>query len=506
MRGVIRVLRDVLHLDREKDPDVLRQAAQLLERENQRLTAKVVELTRQLLAAQGKDVAGLQLRLAELEQQLAQRNKALFAPSSEKRKKQKTGEGERATQTGHGPRPQPTLPIVEKVHTLDDADKACAACGGTLTEWAGQAETRDEIDVVERRFVVTRHVRTKYRCACGGCVETAPVPVTLCEGGRYSTDFAIEVATSKYVDHAPLERQVRTMAREGLVVDSQTLWDQLERLARALAPTADALGAHVRSQPVVFADETRWRLMGPKGQDAGEASRWQVWVVACDDAVSYRIQDSRSMEAARVVLGEYAGVVVCDGYRVYSALAKQQPGLRLAHCWAHVRRKFLDVEPFFPTEVSAIVGLIGELYAIEQSCPPGREGDTLRRELRRARARDVLTRIQQWALDVVTTPESALGKAIAYMAGLWSGLTTFLENPRVPLDNNGAERAVRGPVVGRKNHYGSRSQRGTEVAALFYTLVESAKLCGVEPKAYLRRATEAALGGGPVVLPHTLRA
>lgn len=98
-------------------------------------------------------------------------------------------------------------------------------------------------------------------------------------------------------------------------------------------------------------------------------------------------------------------------------------------------------------------------------------------------------------------PESSLGKAISYMGGLWPGLIRFLDEPRIPLDNNATERALRGPVVGRNNHYGSRSRRGTEVAALFYSLLETAKLCGVEPKAYLRRAVEAALRGERVPLP-----
>lgn len=477
----------------------------LLERENQRLTAKVVELTRQLLSAQGKDASELQLRLAALEEQLAKRNKMLFSPSTEKRPKSKAKTDERPAQPGHGPRPQPELPRIEVDHDLDEADKVCKACGLQMAEWEGQAETREEVDVIERQFVIKRHVRRKYRCRCGGCVETAPAPVTLTEGGRYSTDFAIEVATAKYVDHAPLERQVRTMAREGLAVDSQTLWDQLERLARVLEPTSVALGKYVRGKSVVFADETRWRLMGAKGQDEGEASRWQMWAVACTDAVTYCLQDSRSTDAAAVALADYAGVVVCDGYQAYSALAKRRPGLTLAHCWAHVRRKYLDIEPFFPAQVATILGLISELYDVEKACPSGAEGDALRRELRQTRSRAVLLRIQQWAVDVSTTRESGLGKAIAYMAGLWSGLVVFVENPAVPLDNNGAERAVRGPVVGRKNHYGSRSRRGTEVAALFYSLVESAKLSGVEPKAYLRRATAAALAGEPPVLPHHLR-
>jgi transposase len=91
------------------------------------------------------------------------------------------------------------------------------------------------------------------------------------------------------------------------------------------------------------------------------------------------------------------------------------------------------------------------------------------------------------------------------MTGLWTGLTRFLDNPRIPLDNNAAERAERGPVIGRKNHYGSRSRRGTEVAAIFYSLVESAKLAGVEPKTYLHLAVIAALTGQPIPLPHEIR-
>ena len=138
--------------------------------------------------------------------------------------------------------------------------------------------------MIGRRFVLLKHKRKKYRCRCSACIETAPAPPKLLEGGRYSTDFAIEVAVNKYLDHAPLERQVRIMTREGLEVDSQTLWDQIDRLAALVRPAYDRLHEHVKSHPVVCADETRWRLMGPKGQDAGEATRWQVWAVVAPDA------------------------------------------------------------------------------------------------------------------------------------------------------------------------------------------------------------------------------
>jgi transposase len=175
--------------------------------------------------------------LRELEQQLANRNKMLFGPSSKKRKAGKSHDEESdARQTGHGPREQTSLPRVEREHPLDDADRVCTSCGDALAEMAGQFEESDEVDVIGRRFVLVRHKRKKYRCACGGCIETALGPEKLIAGGRYSVDFAVTVAIAKYCDHLPLERQVRMMKRLGLIVDSQTLWDQLDALGRWLEP------------------------------------------------------------------------------------------------------------------------------------------------------------------------------------------------------------------------------------------------------------------------------
>ncbi len=171
-----------------------------------------------------------------------------------------------------------------------------------------------------------------------------------------------------------------------------------------------------------------------------------------------------------------------------------------------MRRKFVEAEPFFPGPCGEAIALIGELYGVEKLCPTGPPGRELRLKLRHERSREIIRRLQTWSVQVRALPESALGKAIAYMGGIWKGLTRFLDDPRIPLDNNATERALRGVVIGRKNHYGSRSRRGTEVAALFYSLLESAKLDGVEPKQYLREATVAAIRGQPIPLPHELAA
>jgi transposase len=339
----------VFRLAKEKDIELLRQAALLLESENKRLVAKVVELTKALLVAQGKDKDELQLRLLELEQQLAAKNKKLFGESSEKRPEDKedSAEGEeKKPQKGHGPRPQPNLLEVDAVHELDEADKVCTQCGGELEEWEGKFEESEEIDVIERFFIVRKHKQKKYRCACGACVETAPGPQKLFPGARYSADVAIEIVIQKYVDHLPLERQVRIFQREGLAMTSQTLWDYVERLARMLEPAYERLHAYILLEPVIGADETWWRVMG-KGKDS---KRWHAWAASTAHAIYFLIEDSRSQKAAEKLLPEYAGIVMCEGYVTYVSLAMAYEHLLLAHCWAHVRRKFIDIENAFPQE------------------------------------------------------------------------------------------------------------------------------------------------------------
>ena len=506
----------MLRIEEIHDADVLRQVAVLLERENQRLHDRLQQLTAELAQLRGLDATAAQVHLEFLKELLAQRERALFGDSSEKRPRAEASAepapAPPGPSRGHGPKPQPTIPLVETMHTLPEADRVCPQCGGRLTELAGQTEDAEEITVVERQFVLVRHRRQKYRCRCNGCVATAPGPLRLAtrpdvRGARYSPEFAVEVAVSKYLDHAPLERQVRIVQREGLTIDSQTLWDQLATLAGVLQPTYEALGRYVLEAPIVGADETWWRLM-----EKPAAKRWWVWSVTREDAVVYRILDTRSQHAAREVLSGYTGIVMADGYGAYAALARAGPGpgITLAHCWAHVRRKFIEAEPHYPEPCRLVLDLIGQLYAVEREAPAPSAPDAdailaLRGRLRHERSRPMVREIQTWALAQRVLPESSLGKAIGYLLGLWTGLTRFLDDPRIPLDNNLTERGLRGIVIGRRNHYGSRSRRGTEVAALFYSLIESAKLAGVEPKRYLLSATRAALAERTAVtLPHAL--
>ena len=488
----------MIDLTQERDVETLRQISFLLDREVQRLITKNLQLTAELARVRGLPDPE-QLALAEL-RALEQRRAELLAPPTDTARAKPA----RPSRPGHGPRAQPTLPSVEIRHELAPDQRACPACGGELSEMTGQTEDSERITTVKLTYQVEHHLRQKYRCACNGAVVTAPGPAQVIPGGRYAPDFGIGVAVAKYADHLPLERQVRMMARDGLIVDSQTLWDQINAIAHHLAPTYEALGRRALAAPVINVDETRWAIMGAPKPAAGT-----VWGVHAPAVSFYRILPGKSAEEGREVLADYTGIVVVDGFAVYEVLARDGPGFTLAHCWAHTKRKYDEIATNWPTACAEIGELIGELYAIERLVPGPFPGDaaahTLRQHLRTERSQPVLDRIWRWATEQVGLPRSDFGKAVRYMLERWTGLTRFIENPRIPLDNNAAERALRGPVVGRKNHYGSRSQRGTQVAALFYTLCETAKLTGVDPHAYLLHAVHAAIARpGAITYPEDL--
>lgn len=507
----------MMKLEEINDPQALQQAAILLEKSVLRLQKENAQLRSEIARLKGLDVDP-QMELALLKEQLAAMQQAIFGRSSERRPSGSEAKDTKPKEPrkGHGPRPQPRLPIEVVTHTLPEEERVCPFCGGQLKEWAGQFEESEEITVVGVEYKIVKHRRQKLVCDCDTQVVTAPGPVKLIRGGRYSIDFAVHVAESKYLDHLPLERQVRAMGRAGLEIDSQTLWDQIEILARHLEPTYRALCRKVMESEVVYADESRWQVMSRQG-----STRWWTWCVASDEVATYRIARSRGAKVAREIFEGFGGVAMVDGYGAYQSLEKATragPGPRItwAHCWAHVRRKFLEAEDS-NSELSTIaVDLIGELYAIEREVPaigPGMPEDererrlNLRRKLRDEKSRPKVRELRDWALEVrgSVLPQSKLGKAIGYMLNLWGGLTVFLDDPRVPLDNNAAERALRGVVVGRKNHYGSRSKRGTEVAALFYTLLETAKLSDVDPRTYLKQAAVRAIKDpGAVTLPQDL--
>lgn len=460
----------------------------LLDREVERLQRVVRDQSFEIARLRGETVAQVEFGFptAALERLLAPEGE----PSSAKRT--------RPPQPGHGPHAQEHLPVVEQRHELGEDERACKVCGGQLEAMVGQTEDAEEITVEERSYRLVLHRRQKYRCACNANVATAPGPPKLISGGRYSPEFAVHVAVQKYAEHLPLERQVEIMARHGLETTSQALWDQLAAAAAVLQPSYEALGVWLRKQPLLHVDETGW----PVNALDTKKPHWTAWCLCTEAATWFRIASAKSEAEGRRLLGEYHGTVVADGYKVYKNLARGSPGYRLAHCWAHVLRKFRDTaENDFRS--TWMLERIGELYKREREILLAAGGEVIQHlALRQEKLKPLLEEIRQWALAQSGLRRGDFGKALAYVLSHWHGLTQLLEDAAVPLDNNPAERALRGLVVGRKNHYGSRSPRGADVSGLFYSLIGTARLRALDPSTYLRDAVHAALRQpGAVTLP-----
>ena len=314
------------------DVDLLRQIVTLQNQELTRLQQRLGQLVAQLAALQGKSAPQqLELEMMRLQEQLAAMQHRLYGPSSEKRPPSTpTPPPPPRPRVGHGPTAQPQLPRIQQRHSLPPADQDCPMCRGPMTEMKGQTEDSEEVTVVERKFLLVTHQKQKYRCRCNEAVVTAPGPVKLIPGGRYSLEFAVEVALQKYSFHMPLERQARRMAGEGLRVTPQTLWDQVYALSKLLTPAYLAVRTQVLSCFVVHLDETPWKMLTQR-----PSKTWQVWCLSSDKGAYYHLDAHRSAQVAKELLGVFAGALMTDGLAVYPAAVRGSPKITLLFCWAH---------------------------------------------------------------------------------------------------------------------------------------------------------------------------
>lgn len=355
-----------------------------------------------------------------------------------------------------------------------------------------------EITVIERVYKTRFHRRAKYRLkeefnrTGKEVLITAPGPVKLLPGSRYSVEFAAQVAADKYDVHLPLERQRRQMESLGLVVSVKTLYS----LCRALAELCEkTIVPKIRKEILsdfasVHVDETPWALLGGRGG--------YMWTMSNRSGAYYRFEQTRSGLVAKEMLKDYRGSVLTDGFSGYERV-KKLPGVRVAHCWSHARREFYERREIFPKEAAEAITLIDELFRLERAA----EDFASLRIVRREKSREALRHFHDWLIETRTKhlPEAGLTKAIDYCLKLWPGLSLFTTDLSVPLTNNDAERALRHVVVGRKNFLGSKSIDGADTAATLYTVIESAKRVGMVPRGYLEYVADTAGRGHDPLSP-----
>lgn len=347
----------------EPRTDVLRKKANVLEAENARLSKKLAELMRENLALKGMSPEAIELNLPGLCAQVTgctSSSSSSTRPGNEGRKREpRQGKGK---QRGHGPTEQPGLEVVHETFKVDEADKVCPHCGLDLEAWEGGEDNVDVIDIIERKWVVKKCKLEKCRCKNGCTIETAIGPTKLIPGGRYTLDVAIAAAVGKHIDHLPLDRQARMAKRQGLVVTSQTLWDQVWALSELLTPLCERIKRHLLVQSVIGADETGFKLI-----QKGGSVKWQVWQLSCPTAIYFEVLPSKHAAVGEQLFvdGEgdtrlsFSGTAVMDGAAELAAIARAV-GFEVAACWSHARRNVLKADKEAPGQVGQFLDLVGD--------------------------------------------------------------------------------------------------------------------------------------------------
>jgi transposase len=394
------------------------------------------------------------------------------------------------------------LPRVEQVIEPETAE--CPCCAGQLHKIGEEAsEALDHVPAILR---VLRTIRPKYGCrACEGAIVQAPAPPRLIEGGMATTALIAHVVTSKFAWFIPLYRQVQIMAGQGICLDRSTLALWVKRAAWWLSGLYDLQLEAIHSYPRVFCDETRMPVLEPGRR---KVKICQFWAHSVDDrpwngpappAVAYVFARGRGHREIKEQLSQYQGILQVDGYGAYKALAKadRTPGpIELAFCLAHARRKFVEVYKSTKSPIAqAAIERIAEVYAVEARIRGTSAEHRLR--VRQAETASMMAELQALLTQALReiSAKSKLAGAIKYALGHWAGLTRFLNDGRIEVDSNTVERSIRPIALGRKNSLFSGNDGGAESWAILASLLNTAKLNGVDPFTWLVDALESVVSG-----------
>jgi len=427
----------------------------------------------------------LQLALEDVEPAVAQ---------SETGKRDSTPRAARARQRGETrPSLPPHLPRIEVVVAPEDT--ACPCCRALMHVIGEERAERLDVIPAQHRVIVTR--RPKYACrTCESAIVQAPAPERLIKGGLPTEAMVAHVLTSKYAWHLPLYRQAQMLLSQGIGIHRATLAFWVAYAAAELACLAARLREIVLGSVKIVADETRAPVLDP---GRGRTKTGYFWAIARDDrpwgctdppAVVYSYAPGRGAEHVMKLLDGYGGIVQCDGYAAYKQLVgrRRRAGnaVTLAFCWSHWRRKFYEIAKSGPAPIaSEALERIAALYAIEDK-NRGQSAEA-RRAVRQAESRPRVDALKTWleAELARVSVKSAIAAAIRYGFNHWDGLLRFLEDGRIELDTNAVERTMRPIGLSRKNALFAGHDEGAVNWACLASLVETCKLNGVDPQAYL---------------------
>jgi transposase len=425
----------------------------------------------------------LELQLADLEADAAQAEAAQMAATSEKIMVASFGRRRPARRPlpEHLPRERIVYPTAS----------ACPCCGGTLRK-IGEDVT-ETLELVPRQWKVIQHVREKFSCRACEAITQPPAPSHPIARGRAGPKLLAHILFSKYGLHLPLNRQSAVYAREGIDLDVSTLADWVGAAAATLMPLVETIRAHVFAAERIHADDTTVPVLAK-----GKTRTGRLWTYVRDDrpfagpgppaAVFFYSRD-RGGEHPEQHLAGFAGLMQADAYagfnRLYEADRKAGPIVEVA-CWAHARRKFFDLARLHKAPIaSEAVARIDALFAIEREI--NGLASQQRVSVRTERSRPLVVALETWLREqrARLSKNSDTGKAVDYSLKRWTALTRFLDDGRLCLSNNAAERELRTIAVGRRNWTFAGSDEGGRRAAALYTLIATAKLNDLDPQAWL---------------------
>ncbi|TEA69320.1 IS66 family transposase [Allopusillimonas ginsengisoli] len=377
----------------------------------------------------------------------------------------------------------PQLPRVDIHHEPDSTTCVC----GCQMKRVGE-DVAEKLDYLPGVAQVERHVRGKWACRQCETLIQAPVPAHVIDKGLATTGLLAHVLVAKYADHQPLYRQQKIFERAGVKLSTSTLADWVGVCGVRLQPLVDALREAILKHDVLHADETPVTMLRPDtGKTAHRAYLWAYAPGVFEDmkGVVYDFAPGRAGEHARAFLGEWCGSLVVDDYSGYKKGFAQ--GITEIGCMAHARRKFFDLHVANQSQLAKhAVNYIGELYGIE------RETQALdaheRWRIRQEKAKPIADQLHAWMLaQRLRVPDgSGTAKALDYSLKRWVALTRYLGDGRLPIDNNHIEQQIRPVALGRRNWLFAGSLRGGQRAAAVMSLIQSAKLNGHDPYAYLK--------------------
>lgn len=376
----------------------------------------------------------------------------------------------------------PELPRVELHH---EPDSTTCSCGCQLKR-IGE-DISEKLDYTPGVLTVQRHVRGKWACSECQTLTQAPVPAQIIDKGLPTSGLLAQVLVAKYSDHLPLYRQETIFGRSGYAIARSTLAQWVGVCGVQLQPLVDALKISMFRSAVLHADETPVAMLKPGNKKTHRAYLWAYAPGAFENlkAVVYDFCESRAGEHARAFLGDWSGALVCDdfsGYKASFGAAITEVG-----CMAHARRKFFDFSVSNKSEIAQqALTYIGQLYEIEREVK--HLGSDERGRIRQTKSKPLADALHQWMLlqRQRIIDGTATAKALDYSLKRWVALTRFVEDGQLPIDNNWIENQIRPIAIGRGNWLFAGSLRAGQRAAAVMSLIQSAKLNGHDPYAYLK--------------------